>query len=108
MWVVNVLSGGLLLILGILIRVFNLSGLVAGYNTASLKEKARYNEKALTRCVGLMLTVSGGVLIAGAILMALDMASMTVFWVSWSLFTAVIIAGVIYTNTSPRIKSQKR
>lgn len=107
MWLVNVLSGALLLMLGILIRVFNLSGLVAGYNTASVKEKARYNEKALTRCVGLMLMVSGGVLVLGGILMALDMAPMTVFWVSWSLFAVVIIAGVIYTNTSPRIKSKK-
>lgn len=107
MWIANVFSGALLLVLGILIRAFNLSGLIAGYNTASESEKARYNEKALIRAVGLTLVLAGSILVAGGFLMLADIAPTVMVCVSWGLSVAILIACAVYTNVSPRIKSRE-
>jgi hypothetical protein len=108
MWVSNLLAGGLMLFLGIIIRVFNLSGLIAGYNTASPAEKAKYNEKALTRFVGLMLISSGGILLIGGIFILLNIASEFIMAVSWALFFVIIIFGLFYVNLSPKFKAKKK
>jgi hypothetical protein len=108
MWVSNLLAGGLMLFLGIIIRVFNLSGLIAGYNTASPAEKAKYNEKALTRFVGLMLISSGGILLIGGIFFLLNIASEFMMAVSWALFFIIIIFGLFYVNLSPKFKAKKK
>ncbi len=108
MWISNILAGGLLLFLGIIIRVFNLSGLIAGYNTASSAEKAKYNEKALTRFVGLMLIASGGILLIGGVLIALNVAAGFIMAASWALFFVIIISGMFYLNLSPRFKAKNR
>ncbi len=106
MWVSNVLAGGLMLALGIVIRVFDLSGLIAGYNTASPKEKAKYNEKALTRFVGWMLIVSGGILLIAGVFIVLKVASGFMMAVSWALFFVIMIFGLFYVNLSPRFKAK--
>lgn len=108
MFLANIMSGGLLLVMGILIRVFNLSFLIAGYNTASKEQKARYNEKELTRFVGSMLCTSGAVLLAGGFMLMLKFAAIEVFAVSWGLFLVIIIVGLIYVNTSPRFKNKDK
>ncbi len=105
MWASNFIAGGLLLVLGILIRAFNLSGLIAGYNTASPEKKAKVNERALTRFVGMMLVFSGAVLIVGGVFVALDVLSFYMMAVSWSLFFVIIIAGLIYVNLSQKFKT---
>lgn len=106
MWVYNLLAGGLLLIFGILIRVFNLSGLIAGYNTASPEKKAKVNEKALTRFVGMMLIVSGAVLIVGGVFAWLNVAPLIIMPASWVLFFIVMVFGLIYVNVSVKFKNQ--
>lgn len=108
MWVSNVLAGGLMLFLGIIIRVFNLSGLIAGYNTSSPKEKAKYNEKALTRFVGSMLIVSGGILLIAGIFVVLNVASEFIMAASWALFFVIMIFGLFYVNLSPRFKASNK
>ena len=104
MWVSNFLGGGVMLIFGILIRVFNLSGLIAGYNTASPQEKARYNEKELTRFVGLMLIACGILLVAGGLIGVLYPAGVLAPLTAWGLFLIIIVSGVIYVNTNARFK----
>ena len=106
MWLVNFLGGGILLIFGILIRVFNLSGLIAGYNTASPKQKAKYDERKLTRFVGLWLITSSAILLAGGIFIALDAAQSAALLVSWLLWFMVMLAGLFYVNLSPKFKSK--
>ena len=108
MWVSNVIAGGLLLVVGIIIRVFNLSGLIAGYNTASPKEKAKYNEKALTRFVGWMLIVSGGILLIAGVFIVLNVASGFMMAASWVLLFVIIIFGLFYINLSPRFKANNK
>ncbi len=104
MWIANILGGTVLLILGIVIRVFNISGLIAGYNTAPAAERAKYDETALTRFVGAMLIVSSVVLLAGGLLPVIAGAPDSVVGISWFVFLAVVIGGVVYMNTGDRFK----
>lgn len=107
MWVSNLLAGGLLLVLGILVRVFNLSFLIAGYNTSSPEKKAKVNERALTRFVGMMLITAGAVLLLGGIFAWLNVAPLIIVPASWVLFFAVMVFGLIYVNGSVKFKNQK-
>lgn len=54
-----------MLLVGIVVKVFNASSLVAGYNTASAEERAKYDERALTKFVGDFLIAASVVLLAG-------------------------------------------
>ena len=107
MWVSNLLAGGLLLVFGILIRAFNLSFLISGYNTSSPEKKAKVNERALTRFVGMMLISAGVVLLLGGIFALLNVAPIIIVPASWVLFIAVMVFGLIYVNVSPKFKNQK-
>ncbi len=106
MWVSNVLAGGLLLVFGILVRVFNLSGLIAGYNTSSPEKKAKVNERALTRFVGMMLITAGIVLLIGGLFIGLNIAAIIIMPASWVLFFVIMFGGLLYVNLSPRFKNK--
>jgi len=86
-----------MLFLGIIIRAFNGSGLIAGYNTAPAEERVKYEEKALTKFVGGLLIAASVILLAGGLLPAAA-------GISWLLFTTIVIGGVIYMNTGERFK----
>ncbi len=104
MWVANILGGTVTLFIGIVIRVFNASSLIAGYNTASAEARAKYDERALTKFVGNLLVVASWVLLAGGLLPAAPGAPDYPAGVSWLLFAAIIIGGVVYMNTGERFK----
>jgi len=106
MWIVNIVSGALLLLVGFLTRTYNLSGLVAGYNTAPEEEKQKYDEKKMTRYVGNLLMISAGVLLVFGFASVVIELPGYLFGVSWGLFTAFIFAGLIYLNTGNRLKKQ--
>jgi hypothetical protein len=100
-WIANILAGTIVLVLGIIIRAFNASGLIAGYNTASAEEKAEYDEEALTGFVGALLIAASAILLAGGLL-AVAGAPGFVAGASWLLFLVIIIGGVVYMNTGER------
>ena len=52
MWISNLLGGAMMLFFGFIVRFMKASGLIAGYNTMSKEEKAKYDEEKLTRFVG--------------------------------------------------------
>lgn len=104
MWVSNLLGGAILLLFGLLIRVFKLSMLIAGYNTASKAERAKYNEEELVRFVGNMLLTAATVLMLGGGLAAILPAPVYPVVVSWTLFFLIILGGVLYMNTGNRMK----
>lgn len=89
-------------ILGIVFIRGKGSFLIAGYNTASSEEKARYDEKALCRVMGGMMFSCA----ACFVVMALSEVFQTIvlLWVGLSAFFLVIIASVIYMNTSKKVK----
>ena len=106
MWIATVFGGALLLILGLLIRLFNLSFLIAGYNTSTAKQKSRWNEKKLTQFIGSLLVACGGVLLAGGALIAVDAAAEVALGASWTVFCAVMVWGLIFVNTNQRFKNE--
>ncbi|MDD2251901.1 MAG: DUF3784 domain-containing protein [Dehalococcoidales bacterium] len=106
MWIANLASGALLLFLGFITRVFKLSMLVAGYNTASEEEKKKIDEKKMTRYVGNLLMIAAGILLVfGLVSLWFEFADY-LFWISWGLFLAVIIGGLVYLNTGKRLEKE--
>ncbi|MDN7012846.1 DUF3784 domain-containing protein [Methanoculleus sp. FWC-SCC3] len=103
MWIVNILAGTIVLFLGIVIRAFNASSLIAGYNTASNEERSMYNEEALTGFVGALLIAASATLLAGGLL-AVAGAPGFVAGASWLLFLGIIIGGVVYLNTGNQFR----
>lgn len=95
-----------MLIVGMLIRVYNLSGLVAGFNTASPEKKAAYNEKKMTRFIGMSLLSSAAILIIGGILMAMNVAPVASMIASWVIWMATIIGVVLFINLSPQFRKR--
>lgn len=102
-WIANILAGMVVLFIGIVIRAFNASGLIAGYNTASVEERAKYDEEKLTGFVGALLIAASAVLLAGGLL-AVAGGPGFVAGASWVLFLVVIIGGVVYLNTGERFR----
>lgn len=100
----NFLGGSLTLLFGILIRVFKLSSLIAGYNTASKEEKAKFKEEELTRFVGNLLIFSSAILLLGGLLAIFASSKAAVVYISWISFSLVIVGGVIYMNTGNRFR----
>ena len=89
-------------ILGIVLVQGKGAFLIAGYNTSSPQEKGAYNEKALCRAVGIMMFgLALCMVIAGV---GTWFVSSALMWIGYALFMVVIIVGLIYVNTSKRLK----
>ena len=88
--------------IGIVLCCGHGAGLIAGYNTASVKERERWNEKALCRGAGVLVLAILACLelsLAGAVL-----GSMPLLWTGLALTALAAAGGVIYLNTSRRFK----
>jgi len=93
----------LFLVLGIVLWRGKGAWLIAGYNTSSKSEKARYDEKALCRFVARLMFFCAGC----TVLFALSpLVGMWLFWLAFILMLVVIIASVIYANTGNRFKKR--
>ena len=76
--------------------------MIAGFNTASPEERAKWDETALCRAVGIMLFVMVGwieLLFLGAVL---DIAALE--WGGGILFAVSTVFGLIYINKSQRFR----
>ena len=86
------------------LSIFMLTGrgsfLIAGFNTMSSDEKARYNKKALCRLIGSVLLPTG-------LFMPFFLIDSIIYWFVWA-YCAVVIGTcvfvIIYVNTSKRFK----
>lgn len=105
MLIKNLLGGGIVLLFGLIMRIFKAGWLIAGYNTASKEKIAKYNEAQLTRFVGNMLIAASVILFIGGLLSAFVSLSLFIVKISWGLSTAVILGGVVYMNTGNRFKN---
>lgn len=92
----------LVVVLGIVLLSGRGASLIAGYNTMSKKEKARWNERALTKAAGIYLLGTGGWLVGLFFATVLDIG-----WLALALSIA-FIAGtaflLLFTNKSKRFK----
>lgn len=108
MWASNVVGGIGILVIGLIIRLAKASSLIAGYNTMPKHEKAKYDEEALTRFVGNMLIVAVVLLLLPLVAVPfVDAMPAWVVPVSWGLFVAVIIGGMVYANTGNRFRKER-
>ena len=95
---------GLFAALGIVFACGKGSGLIAGYNTASAEEKAKYNEKNLCRAMSVLMFALAACFLLAAFSALFNIKPL--FWISQALFALAIAAGLVYLNTSKRIKSK--
>ena len=89
-------------LLGVLFLSGKGAGLIAGYNTSSSQEKAKYDEKALCRFMGKFMFVLAACWVLA--LVSAVLGRMALLWIGQVLFIVIIIAGVIYANTGNRFK----
>ena len=89
-------------ILGIVFFCGKGTFLIAGYNTASPEEKARYDEKALCHTMGWMMCACAASF--GVLMLSDALKSITLMWIGLALFFVFIVFGVIYMNTSKKVK----
>ena len=76
--------------------------LIAGYNASSPQEKAVYDEKALCCAVGIMMfSMAFCTFVAG---IGTYFRLKPLVWAGFGLFLLVVILGLIYVNTSKRLK----
>lgn len=97
--IANFAGGGLCLLIGALMLRFKLVNLVAGYNTASSKEKEKYDKNRLANYTGILMISIGTVLVLGGLLYLL-LRQWLVLSISWGLFAAMTLGAIIYINVS--------
>lgn len=90
---------------GYLIKYKQWSWLIAGYNTASEKEKEQYDTPALCAAVGNLIFMLGSLCLIGALGEILKFTWL--ISVCWILFTLTAIGGIVYMNTGGRFKKGK-
>lgn len=90
------------IVLGILFSKGKGAFLIAGYNTAPPREKAKTDEKKLCRFMGKFMFALAACWLVIAASALFD--RMSLHWIGLGLFLAVIIAGLIYANTGNRFQ----
>ena len=96
----------LLFIFGYLVRFKKMSFLIAGYNTASKKEKEKYDEEALCKAVGnllFLLSLINLILPVGLYLFPDKVGALSTIITVLTLITT--ITAIIYMNTGNRYKN---
>ena len=92
----------LFLILSIVLLMGKGAFLIAGYNTMAALEKEKYDEVALCRAMGVMMLGITGCLLL--IIPSIKTNNQSFGIVATILMIVIIIAGLIYMNTSKKIK----
>ena len=76
--------------------------LIAGYNTAAPEERAKWDEKALSRGVGILVLLMVGCIELTGLGAILDIMPLT--WGGIALLVLVTTGGLVYINTSKRFR----
>ncbi|MDF2591771.1 MAG: hypothetical protein K0S75_1237 [Clostridia bacterium] len=106
MWLANFIAAFMLLIFGLILRLFKAVNLISGYNTATAEERAKYDEEALSKFVGNMFIYSAVILFVGGTLSLAFAIPDYLTGVSWVTFVLIMLFGVIYMNTGNRFKKK--
>ncbi|MDR2943670.1 MAG: DUF3784 domain-containing protein [Methanosarcinales archaeon] len=109
MYISNFLAGGILMLIGLMLRfVKGSEGLIAGFNTMDKSKQSDYNAEKMRICLGNVLIASACILIVGGVLVLLEISPAQIMIISWSLFAVVLALGVIYLNTNSKFKTQRK
>ncbi len=94
--VIRIIMAATLLLLGIMFACGKGTGLIAGYNTASAEEKAKYDKNKLCRAMSrLMFALSACWLIMAS---SEIFKTMILLYIGLSLFCIVSVAGAFIVN----------
>lgn len=106
MWVSHIVIAILFLLLGIVFMRGKGAFLIAGYNTLSKKEKAKYDEKELCKFMGKsMFALAFSIFLWGLS----DLVNIPIlFNIGLTLFIGTIIFIIIYGNTQNRFKKESK
>jgi uncharacterized protein YqhQ len=105
----NFFSGIICLIIGLIIQTGKVNFLIAGYNSLSEEEQAKWDAKAMSKFIGwVILIIPSIILLIACIPIWLDIFPVVALTVSWSLFTLIMVGGVIYMNCSSSFKHTKQ
>lgn len=96
----------LFLVLGLILSRGKGAFLIAGYNTASKAEKAKYDEKALCRFMGKIMFALAGC--QGIMALGILVVGMWLYYVGIGLFLVVVFGTVIYANTGNRFQKKSK
>ena len=99
--VILIIVAAILLIMGIVVLIGKGDNLIAGYNTASKEERAKYNIKRLRGLIGGLLIV-----LAPMTFFLLKEESMTAMWSFVALTFVMSIVVVILANTWAKKKDR--
>lgn len=103
-----IIHGGvmlLFLVLGVVFSQGKGAFLIAGYNTSSKEEKAKYDEKALCRFMGKLMFAMAGCWMVIALSAVLDRVWLLLLGLG--LYLVVLFGGVIYANTGNRFRKKQ-
>ncbi|WP_216827419.1 DUF3784 domain-containing protein [Alkalihalobacterium elongatum] len=99
---VHFITVALFILLGYLIKYRQWSWLIAGYNTSSKEEKAKYDKATLCNGVGNLLFVLSGIIFITGIGELLNISWITKY--GWLPAIMIILWFLIYANTGNRYK----
>ena len=93
---------GLFVVLGIIFASGKGANLIAGYNTATYKEKSRTDEKKLLKAMSVFMFVLAGCFLVSGSGVIFHVKSLIL--IGQALFVAALITGLIYLNTGNRFR----
>ena len=102
MLIVHLVVAGIFLVLGTVFAFGKGAFLIAGYNTASAEEKAKYYEKKLCRAVSKLMFALAACWVVAAL--SEIFKNMIFLWVGIALFVVVTVVGVVWINIGDRCK----
>lgn len=105
-WAGLLLGGGVVLlciVLGAVLMCGRGLMLIAGYNTMTPEERAKYNGKALGKAVGAYLIVVG--VLTGAMIWCAAVGSMVMFWIGMGLILVGTVFVLIFTNKGKQFRN---
>ena len=106
MMLANFMGGGMVLLIGLILRFIKGSeAMIAGYNTMSKEEQAKWNAEAMRRFMGYIFILASCILIISGIVGLFGFYPLILLIVSWAIFMVILISGVIYLNKSPKFKN---
>ena len=104
----NLVMGVFFIVLGLVIQSGKANILIAGYNTMTEEQRAEWNSKAMYKFIGwFLLVIPSIILLLACIPMALDFYPTHFIYISWGIWFAIILIGVIYLNKSKRFKKSQ-
>ncbi len=102
MLIISCITMAFFVLLGVVFSCGKGGSLIAGYNMSSPQEKEKYDEKTLCRAMGRLMFAFAAC--AGVMALSAVFDHMAFLWIGLVLLVIAAVSGVIYMNTSKKVK----